>query len=99
VGRDQPLLLNPDSLALHLVQQIRDEAHRFAITAHRARRGKARSKSILEEIPGIGARRRRELLNQFGGIQELKRASVEDIAKVQGISPSLAQKIFDSLHG
>lgn len=97
-GREEPLHLKSDSLALHLIQQIRDEAHRFAITAHRKKRGKTRSTSTLEEIPGIGAKRRKELLQQFGGLQELKRASVEDIAKVQGISLSLAQKIFDSLH-
>jgi excinuclease ABC subunit C len=97
-GRDQPLSLSPDSMALHLVQQIRDEAHRFAITFHRQKRGKARSKSVLEQIPGIGAKRRKELLRQFGGLQELKRASVEDIAKVHGINLGLAQKIFDSLH-
>lgn len=97
-GWQQPLTLEPHSLALHLVQQIRDEAHRFAITAHRKQRGKARTKSVLEEIPGIGAKRRRELLQQFGGIQELLRASVEDIAKVSGISQNLAQKIYDSLH-
>ncbi|MBA2655160.1 MAG: excinuclease ABC subunit UvrC [Gammaproteobacteria bacterium] len=97
-GREQPLKLSHDSLALHLIQQIRDEAHRFAITAHRKKRAKVRSTSVLEEIEGIGAKRRKELLSQFGGIQELKRASVEDIAKVQGISLSLAQKIFDALH-
>jgi excinuclease ABC subunit C len=98
-GREMPLNLQPNSLALHLVQQIRDEAHRFAITAHRKKRGKTRTKSLLEEVPGIGAKRRKELLHQFGGMQELMRASVEDIAKVQGISLSLAQKIYDCLHG
>jgi excinuclease ABC subunit C len=98
-GQEHPLALNADSLALHLIQQIRDEAHRFAITSHRQKRGKVRSKSLLEEIPGIGAKRRKALLNQFGGLQELKRASAEDISKVQGVSMSLAQKIFDFLHG
>lgn len=97
-GRTEPLHLPHDSLALHLIQQIRDEAHRFAITAHRKKRAKTRTKSLLEEIPGIGAKRRKQLLNQFGGMQELLRASVEDIAKVQGISHSLAQKIYDLLH-
>lgn len=96
-GKEASLNLNRDSLALHLIQQIRDEAHRFAITAHRKKREKARSTSKLEDIPGIGAKRRKQLLQQFGGLQELKRASVEDIANVQGISLSLAQKIFDSL--
>jgi excinuclease ABC subunit C len=97
-GREHDLHLAHDSLALHLVQQIRDEAHRFAITSMRAKRGKARTKSVLEDIPGIGAKRRRQLLRQFGGIQELMRASREDIAKVQGISLKLAQKIYDILH-
>lgn len=97
-GEDHPLNLSPDSLALHVIQQIRDEAHRFAITAHRKRRSKARSRSILDDVPGVGPRRRRELLRQFGGIQELQRASVEDIAKIPGISVSLAQRIYDILH-
>lgn len=96
--KEQPLQLSHDSLALHLIQQIRDEAHRFAITAHRKKRGKTRSRSSLEDIPGIGAKRRKLLLQQFGGIQELKRASVEDIAQVPGISFSLAQSIYDALH-
>lgn len=97
-GDRNPINLNHDSLALHVIQQIRDEAHRFAITAHRQRRGKARSKSILDDVPGVGPKRRRELLRQFGGIQELQRASVEDIAKIPGISLSLAQRIYDVLH-
>jgi excinuclease ABC subunit C len=96
--QEQPFSLSPDSLALHLIQQIRDEAHRFAITSHRQRRGRTRLRSVLEDIPGIGARRRKELLSQFGGLQELKRASVEDITKVHGISLNLAQRIFESLH-
>ncbi|HSW93832.1 MAG TPA: excinuclease ABC subunit UvrC [Gammaproteobacteria bacterium] len=93
-----PIHLPPDSLALHLIQQIRDEAHRFAITGHRARRDKKRVTSVLETIPGIGAKRRRELLQYFGGIQALKRASVSDIAKVPGISLKLAQRIFSVIH-
>ncbi len=96
---DRPAInLPPDALALHLIQQIRDEAHRFAITGHRLRRDKKRVTSILERIPGIGAKRRRELLRHFGGIQAVSRASLEDIAKVPGISRALAQKIFDALH-
>lgn len=97
-GQTTPLQLDSHSLALHLIQQIRDEAHRFAITAHRQKREKARSRSILEDISGIGAKRKKALLQQFGGLQELKRASVEDIANVQGINITLAQKIFDALH-
>lgn len=91
--------LTAESLALHLLQQIRDEAHRFAITAHRQRRQKNQRQSMLEGIPGIGASRRRELLRQFGGLQEIKGASVDDLAKVKGISKGLAVKIFNALHG
>jgi excinuclease ABC subunit C len=90
--------LPPDSLALHLIQQIRDEAHRFAITGHRHRRDKKRVTSTLETIPGIGAKRRRELLRYFGGIQGVNRASLEELAKVPGINQSLAERIFMALH-
>jgi len=95
----QPLILAADSPALHLVQQIRDEAHRFAITGHRQRRAKARTTSTLESIPGIGQKRRQALLKQFGGLRQLSRAGVEDIAGVAGISKDLAQRIYDSFHG
>lgn len=87
-----------NSPALHLIQQIRDESHRFAITGHRARRGKTRRTSTLEEVPGIGPKRRRELLNHFGGLQELSRASAEEIAKAPGINKKLAESIYDALH-
>ena len=93
-----PLLLPADSAALHLIQQIRDEAHRFAITGHRQRRGKARKTSTLESIPGIGHKRRQLLLKQFGGLQQLAKAGVEDIARVDGISKALAQRIYDRFH-
>ncbi|MCU7797971.1 MAG: excinuclease ABC subunit UvrC, partial [Candidatus Thiodiazotropha sp. (ex Myrtea spinifera)] len=80
LGAKSPIILPPDSPALHLIQQIRDEAHRFAITAHRQRRSKSRKRSVLEEIHGIGPKRRQRLLKQFGGLQELTRAGVEDLA-------------------
>ena len=89
--------LSPDSLALHAIQQIRDEAHRFAITGHRGRRAKKRRTSSLESIPGIGKQRRRELLRQFGGLQALQSASAEDIAKLSGISRTLAERIYFAL--
>ena len=97
-GRSTPTILASDSPALLLIQQIRDEAHRFAITGHRQRRAKARKTSRLEEIPGLGPKRRRELLRQFGGLQGVHGAGIDDLVKVQGISQSLAQRIYDDLH-
>lgn len=98
-GRAAPLMLEPDSPALHLIQQVRDEAHRFAITGHRARRAKARRESPLEAIPGLGPRRRAALLTHFGGMQRLARAGVEDLKTVPGIHDGLAVAIYDALHG
>jgi excinuclease ABC subunit C len=97
-GREDPVVLPPDSPALHLVQRIRDEAHRFAITGHRRRRARRHNESALEAIPGLGPARRRELLKQFGGLQGILRAGVEDLMQVRGIGKPLAQLIYEHLH-
>ena len=86
------------SPALHLIQQIRDEAHRFAIMAHRQKRKKKRSRSILEEIEGIGNKRRQLLIRHFGGLQGVSKASINELAKVSGINKNLAKKIYETIH-
>nr|VFJ68779.1 MAG: excinuclease ABC subunit C [Candidatus Kentron sp. FM]VFJ69415.1 MAG: excinuclease ABC subunit C [Candidatus Kentron sp. FM]VFK17139.1 MAG: excinuclease ABC subunit C [Candidatus Kentron sp. FM] len=96
--RETGLTLPADSGALHLIGQIRDEAHRFAVAGHRAQRARARNTSVLEQIPGVGAKRRRQLLNELGGLQGIKRAGIEDLAKVRGISHHLAKTIYQVFH-
>lgn len=98
-GRNEPFILPANSPALHLVQHIRDEAHRFAVTGHRQRRARARNRSPLEDIPGLGPKRRRELLTRFGGLQGVARAGVQDLATVPGISADLAKRIYHVFHG
>jgi excinuclease ABC subunit C len=98
VGRDTPLILGADSPALRLIQRVRDEAHRFAIAGHRKARARSRLESLLEEIPGLGPAKRRELLKSFGGLQGVRQASVEDLARVRGISRTLADAIFEKMN-
>ena len=98
VGDDKtPVVLGTHSSALHLIQQIRDEAHRFAISGHRAQRGKAQTQSVLQQIPGVGNKRRQTLLKHFGGIQGVQQAGVKDLAQVPGISVEIAEKIYHHL--
>lgn len=98
-GDNAEYTLPPTSPALHLLQQVRDEAHRFAIAGHRQRRGKARTTSVLEAIPGLGPKRRQTLLKQFGGLQGVASAGIDDLSKVSGINTALAERIYDAFHG
>ncbi len=90
--------LEEDSPGLHLIQAIRDEAHRFAITGHRGKRDKKRKTSTLEGIPGVGAKRRKSLIQHFGGLQGIQKAGVEDLKQVEGINQALAETVYDYLH-
>ena len=98
IDEAREITLPPDSPALHLLQHIRDEAHRFAITSHRKKRNKASFKSSLESLEGIGPKRKQALLYRFGGLRELSKASIEELVKVQGINEALAKKIYDHFH-
>jgi excinuclease ABC subunit C len=98
LGESTPTILPPDSRALHLIQRVRDEAHRFAIAGHRRKRAKRHSQSILETIPGLGPVKRRELLKQFGGLQGILRAGIDDFIQVRGLGRELAQVIYEHLH-
>ncbi|KAF3981335.1 MAG: excinuclease ABC subunit UvrC [Methylococcales symbiont of Hymedesmia sp. n. MRB-2018] len=98
VEQEQPLDITSGASALLLIQHIRDEAHRFAITAHRQRRGKAKRESVLEGIAGLGRKRRQQLLKQFGGLQGVSNAGVDTLCSINGISKQLAQRIYDNFH-
>lgn len=98
VDKTRELTLDADSEALHLLQHIRDEAHRFAITSHRKKRNKQGLDSTLEQIEGIGRKRRQALLYHFGGLRDLAKASIAEIAMVKGISPALATKLYVHFH-
>jgi len=98
VGEHLPLDINSNASALLLIQHIRDEAHRFAITGHRLRRGKVKKQSVLESIVGLGPKRRQLLLKQFGGLQGVSSAGVDALSSIDGISNQLAQRIYDTFH-
>jgi excinuclease ABC subunit C len=97
-GDPTPVILEADSAALHFIQRVRDEAHRFAITGHRRRRARRYRESILETVPGLGPARRRAILTHFGGLQGVMRAAVADLEKVAGVGASMARSIYDHLH-
>ncbi len=98
LGQDTPTILPPDSRALHVIQRVRDEAHRFAVAGHRRKRAKRHNQSILETIPGLGPVKRRELLKQFGGLQGILRAGIDDFVQIRGLGRELAEVIYEHLH-
>jgi excinuclease ABC subunit C len=98
VDQDQPINVTPDASGLLLIQHIRDEAHRFAITGHRQRRAKATKQSVLEGIQGLGPKRRQQLLKQFGGLQGISQAGVDALCSIDGISRCVAQRIYEHFH-
>jgi excinuclease ABC subunit C len=97
-GDPIPIALEADSAALHFIQRVRDEAHRFAITGHRRRRARRYRESILETVPGLGPARRRAILTHFGGLQGVLRAGVADLETVAGVGAAMARSIYDHLH-
>jgi excinuclease ABC subunit C len=97
-GEANPIVLEPDSAALHFIQRVRDEAHRFAITGHRRRRARRYRESVLEAVPGLGPSRRRALLTHFGGLQGVMRAGIADLENVAGVGAAMARSIYDHLH-
>ena len=97
-GHEQPLIPGAESAGLRLVQRLRDEAHRFAITGHRRKRARRHNESILETVPGMGPAKRRALLTHFGGLQGVLRAGVADFERVPGIGATLARTLYDHLH-
>jgi excinuclease ABC subunit C len=97
-GEGNPIVLEPDSAALHFIQRVRDEAHRFAITGHRRRRARRYRESVLEAVPGLGPSRRRALLTHFGGLQGVMRAGIADLENVAGVGAAMARSIYDHLH-
>ncbi|HHX01645.1 MAG TPA: excinuclease ABC subunit UvrC [Firmicutes bacterium] len=97
-GKSSPVILPPESQGLHLVQRIRDEAHRFALTYHRQLRSKTSQKSVLDQIPGVGPQRKKALLKHFGSVKKIKAATVEQLSEVEGINPKLAREIYQFMH-
>ena len=96
-GEDLPVVLPRTSEGLYLLQRVRDEAHRFAITHHRQRRSKAMTASVLDDVPGLGPARKKALLKAFGSLKRLRTAQAEEIASVQGIGPALAGAVVSAL--